>query len=118
MNKYVKFSIAGAIIIFITIAAIVYINSYSPKVLKASENAFSIIDGAFKEERELTEAEELELEGFLEMRDIAMDKFEELKWKDEQDAVLLLAVGDLYDKYLVDMEAFKTRYNEVKILLE
>lgn len=118
MNKYVKLSLFGAVILFVAIVIIVQFNTANADAKKEAIEAFKIIETAFKEDRPLTEFEENELQPFLEKRDRFVEEYDNLKEKEKNDATLFYLVGLMYDTYGEDMEEFKEHYNEAKFLLE
>ena len=99
MKNIYKFSIAGLIVIFIAVAVIINLNSYSNGVYEQSEKAFQIIETAYKEDRSLTDYELHEMDKFEELVTDRVTKFNHgiASKKEEKDAVLLHAVGSVID---------------------
>lgn len=125
IKEYIKIGIAAMIVLIVTLGTIVQLNSPTLEVSKESKKAFSIIETAFKENRDLTEYDLMELKEFKKLRKDREEKYYDGKAsrKEEKDAVLLHAVGkvvDLYEEGLenVPREYFFDKYNDAKILVE
>jgi hypothetical protein len=124
-TKTFKLSIAAFIILFIIISTIVNLNSYSHRVYEQSQKAFNIIDSAYKEGRELSDFEKSQLDDFIDLKNLYLEKYnkEEATKKEEKDVVLLYAVGRIVESYSTNMDKekrdlFHKQYEEAKILLD
>lgn len=124
-TKAFKFSIAAFIIIFTTISTLVNLNNYSHRIYELAQKAFNIIDSAYKEGRELTDYEKSQLDDFIDLKNQYVEKFNngEATKKEEQDVVLLYAVGRIVESYSTNMDKekrdlFNEQYKQAKILLD
>ncbi|MEK4966308.1 hypothetical protein MKX29_01155 [Cytobacillus sp. FSL R7-0696] len=132
MNKYIKISIAIGVILFIAIATFMdYYFGYDSTVHEKSLNAFNIVDEAYKEDRELTDYEIMELKEFEEYANKWVenaDKKEKLSERDSNSAGLILTVNSLVmmypmisDKEFADedsLDLFHENYKNAQLLLD
>lgn len=102
ISKKMLITIAVFLGILITaISVIVDLNSYSDGVKNQAQKAFNIVDKAYKENRNLTNYDFNELRSFETLRADRETKYNAGKAskKEEKDAVLLNAVGQVLDVY-------------------
>lgn len=132
MNKYIKISIAIGVILFIGIATFMtYYFGYDSDVQEKSAKAFNIVDEAYKEDRELTDYEIMELKEFEKFAKKWVenaDKEEKLSERDSNNAGLILTVNKLVmmypmisDKAFADedsLELFHENYKNAQLLLD
>lgn len=122
MNKYVKLGIAALIIVFISIGIAVNLNAPNKDVEEEAKKAFGIIKSAYQEDRNLTGYDLTQLERFEELRTKKTENFNngDASKKEEKDAVLLYAVGQVVDLYKngTTGEEFKEKYKQAELFLK
>jgi hypothetical protein len=123
-HKYFKFYFVAFIIIFIVAMVTFKLNfGYSDGVKAQAQKAFNTIETAYKENRQLTNYELNGLKTFEYLRADREAKYNAGKASklEENDTVLLYAVGqvlDLYTKGKSGTGEFNKKYNDAKILVK
>jgi hypothetical protein len=123
-QRYFKFLVAGLIVIFIAAMVIFKLNfGYSDGVKDQAQKAFNTVDIAYKENRQISNAELDQLKTFETLRADREAKYYAGKASklEENDATILHAVGQVIDEYTEGKsktEDFKKKYDDAKILVK
>jgi hypothetical protein len=123
-QKYFKFLVAGFIVVFIAAIVIFKLNfGYSDGVKDQAQKAFNTVNTAYKENRQISNAELDQLKTFETLRADREAKYYAGKASklEENDATILHAVGQVIDDYSKgksSTEEFKKEYNDAKILVK